>query len=444
MTEYGIKEVKVKVGGKKNIGEITYKSKMPTCEEIEKEVIDELIDNSDPDFRQIANKLSYLTKLIESTKNSDVIINDDSKVSITKAKSKTKTKKDQISPTNNIKKVTMDAFNIIKGLTQNDKHLEINEIIDKIMLPTTSFHESIRLYESDINIISMSFYSNFTENINKLDISNKDKIKSIAQVSEYLVEGEIYSDYYWKNKISSCEIYQGVNHIIAPKFVMNKLVKKDKSKNETKWDFTGKRIFYLNPHIMERFWKISLANQIYSNTHLPYLIELIWNLLKSHKYRSQEKIYKKILLKLFEGGLEIKDFENIYKGFVLGNEDNKENEEAFKELKVILKKYFTDIIYQKKPLPQEYIDQFHNIIDESLNLETTINYGVKQSKYMAFFSEVLSAMKLAVLLLNSDSTAAKPVIAAIKFNENKKYMEILKKNKRNIRTFSKCHIWTIK
>ena len=34
----------------------------------------------------------------------------------------------------------------------------------------------------------------------------------------------------------------------------------------------------------------------------------------------------KILLKLFEGGLEIKDFENIYKGFVLGNEDNKENE----------------------------------------------------------------------------------------------------------------------
>ena len=36
MTEYGIKEVKVKVGGKKNIGEITYKSKMPTCKEIEK------------------------------------------------------------------------------------------------------------------------------------------------------------------------------------------------------------------------------------------------------------------------------------------------------------------------------------------------------------------------------------------------------------------------
>ena len=39
MTEYGIKEVKVKVGGKRNIGEITYKSKMPTCKEIEKEVV---------------------------------------------------------------------------------------------------------------------------------------------------------------------------------------------------------------------------------------------------------------------------------------------------------------------------------------------------------------------------------------------------------------------
>jgi hypothetical protein len=103
------------------------------------------------------------------------------------------------------------------------------------------------------------------------------------------------------------------------------------------------------------------------------------------------------------------------------------------DMAVELKKYFTDIIYQKKPLPQEYIDQFHNIIDESLNLETTINYGVKQSKYMAFFAEVLSAMKLAVLLQNPDSTAAKPVIAAIKFNENKKYMEILKKNKRNIK-----------
>jgi hypothetical protein len=52
---------------------------------------------------------------------------------------------------------------------------------------------------------------------------------------------------------------------------------------------------------------------------------------------------------------------------------------------------------------------------------------------MAFFAEVLSAMKLGVLLQNPDSPAAKPVIAAIKFNENKKYMEILKKNKRNIK-----------
>ena len=186
----------------------------------------------------------------------------------------------------------LEISNVLLITRENFHILNQSEIVDFgnvfVFAICSRTEESIRLYESDINIISMSFYSNFTENINKLDISNKDKIKSIAQVSEYLVEGEIYSDYYWKNKISSCEIYQGVNHIIAPKFVMNKLVKKDKSKNETKWDFTGKRIFYLNPHIMERFWKISLANQIYSNTHLPYLIELIWNLLKSHKYRSQE------------------------------------------------------------------------------------------------------------------------------------------------------------
>ena len=34
----------------------------------------------------------------------------------------------------------------------------------------------------------------------------------------------------------------------------------------------------------------------------------------------------KILFKLFEAGIEPKDFENLYKGFTLGQNDIKENE----------------------------------------------------------------------------------------------------------------------
>ena len=39
MTEYKIRGVKVKLGGKRGIGEIIYTSEMPTCDQIEKEVI---------------------------------------------------------------------------------------------------------------------------------------------------------------------------------------------------------------------------------------------------------------------------------------------------------------------------------------------------------------------------------------------------------------------
>ncbi len=320
-------ELEIKPPSKKGLKSFITKIGKGENLDIDKDVIDDLINNSDPDFRQIANKLSYLTKLIKNESG------------------------------NGKKKITMKTFDVIKGLTQNDKRLELTEMIDTIMLPSTNIEESIRLYETDINIISMSFYSNFTENITKLNISNKDKIRSISEISQYLVDGEIYADYYWKNKVSSLEIYQGVNQILSPKYLMNKLCLKDQEKNKEKnkengkekrdktyhkWDFTGKRIFYLNPHIMDRFWKIGIANQIYSTSHLSYLIELIWNLLKSKKYQKQDKIYRKILHKLFEGGLEIKDFENIYKGFTLGTEDNKLNEEYSKELKGVMKPYFTD------------------------------------------------------------------------------------------------------
>ena len=93
---------------------------------------------------------------------------------------------------------------------------------------------------------------------------------------------------------------------------------------------------------MDRFMKISISLQIYSNSHLSYLVELIWNLIKSNKFIEQEKLYKKILIKLFDAGIEPKDFENLYKGFTQDLAETKENEEIYKKIKIILKKYFNE------------------------------------------------------------------------------------------------------
>jgi DNA polymerase III delta prime subunit len=290
---------------------------------IDKGVINEIINKSEPDFRQVSNKLSYLIKLVKPDKKGK-------------------------------RHVTLKSFEEIDILTTTDKKLDLNEILNKLMLEETSFEETLRLYETDMNIISMSFYSNFTENITKLNVNNIEKIKSLSQISQYLVDGEIYADYYWKNKVGSLENYQGVNQIIGPKYVVNQLARKTPEK-KSNWDFTGKRIFYLNPHIMERFWKIGISLQIYSNSHLSYLIELVWNILKSKKFNTNDKIYKKILFKLFEGGIDIKDFENLYKGFTLGADDNKSNEEIYKDMKIILRKHFTD--YQTMCLKEFQVNQ---------------------------------------------------------------------------------------
>ena len=280
--------------------------------DIEKQVIKEIVEISNPDFRQVANKLSYLATLIKADKKGK-------------------------------KTIKISDFNLIKDFTKSDKKLELNEIIETIFNEDTSVNETLRWYETDINIITMSFYSNFTENITKLNVSQKEKINTLAKISDYLVDGEIYSNYYWYNKNSSVSEFQGVNQILLPKYTLNELGKKaSKKKIAPGWDFTGKRIFYLNPHIMDRFWKIGISLRVYSNSHLSYLVELVWNLLKSKKFIEQEKVYKKILLKLFEYGIESKDFENLYKGFTLGQSDLKENEEVYKELKNIIKKHFTE------------------------------------------------------------------------------------------------------
>ncbi len=303
--------------------------------DIEKQVYLDLVDSTDPDFRQIANKLSYLATLSEDNLK-------DKNEKNNKKKSKSKSKR----------KITIDDFNKIKESTKGDKKLELNEIIDKIFDKDTSVKESLRLYETDINIITMSFYSNFTDNITKLNVSNKEKLKTLSQISNYLVDGEIYSEFYWHYKSTEINNFQGINQIILPKYLLNQLAtnnsntkkKKEKQKVNEKvvWDFSGKRIFYLNPHIMDRFWKISVSMQVYSHSHLSYYVELIWNLIKSRALISQEKTYKKILFKLFDTGIEPKDFENLYKGFTLGQNDIKENDDIYKELKVSIKKYFTD------------------------------------------------------------------------------------------------------
>jgi DNA polymerase III delta prime subunit len=278
--------------------------------EADKSVIKEIIDNSEADFRQVANKLAYLVMLtIPDKKGKRSLKNID--------------------------------FNTIKNSTKSDKKLDLGQILDTIFLPEINTPDTIRLYESDANIITMSFYSNFTENITKLNVPLKDKIKTLSQISNYLVDGEIYGDFSWKNKGASLSEYQCINQIVCPKYVMNQLALKTPRKSAS-WDFSGKRIFYLNPHIMERFWKIGISLQIYSNSHISYLVELVWNLLKSKKIQAQDKIYKKILFKLFDGGIEAKDFENLYKGFTLGQNDIKENEDGYKDMKMIIKKYFTE------------------------------------------------------------------------------------------------------
>ena len=276
--------------------------------DIESQVLKDIVENSEQDFRQVANKLYYLATSIKANKKG-------------------------------IRSITVDDFKEIKELTLSDKKLELNQIIQKIFDPTTSIKEALRLYETDITIITMSFYSNFTENITKLTtVPKKNKIATLAKISDYLVDGEIYSDFYWHNKYADINDFQGVNQIVIPKYLLNNLM----TTKTPKWDFTGKRIFYLNPHIMDKFFKISISLNIYSNSHLLYLVELIWNLIKSKKMMEQEKVYRKILYSLFEGGLDAKDFENIYKGFTLGQNETKDNDEIYKELKVVIKKYFNE------------------------------------------------------------------------------------------------------
>ena len=45
---------------------------------------------------------------------------------------------------------------------------------------------------------------------------------------------------------------------------------------------------------------------------------------------------------LIDAGIEPKEFENLYKGFTQDLAETKENEEIYKKIKIILKKYFNE------------------------------------------------------------------------------------------------------
>jgi DNA polymerase III delta prime subunit len=278
--------------------------------EIDKSIIIDIVENSEQDFRQVANKISCLVMNVKKDKKGKRV-------------------------------VKQSDFDMIKDVMRTDKKLDLAQILDKIMLESVSIKDTLRLYETDSNIITMSFYSNFTENITKLDVSQKEKIKTMSRISDYLVDGELYGDFNLRNRDSHLSQYQGINQILLPKYLINDLSKKTPTKT-VNWDLSGKRIFYLNPHIMDRFWKLGLSLQIYSDNHLAYLVELVWNILKSQKINTQEKVYKKILYRLFDGGLEFKDFENLYKGFTMGQTEIKDCEDVLKNLRPIVKKYFTE------------------------------------------------------------------------------------------------------
>jgi hypothetical protein len=88
------------------------------------------------------------------------------------------------------------------------------------------------------------------------------------------------------------------------------------------------------------FWgnptSVTVNNPVYTYDRVYTYNEL------SYPTEISEKVYKKILYRLFDGGLELKDFENIYKGFTMGQSDIKECEDVLKSLRPIVKKHFTE------------------------------------------------------------------------------------------------------
>jgi hypothetical protein len=242
----------------------------------------------------------------------------------------------------------MSAYKNIRELCKNDKNLDLVESIGVIMNSETSLNDVLRVYESDVNAISATIFSSYLLNLEPLKVSNKDKFKALGELSRSVLEGEIYSDYYWTNKTGALNPYQGISNVVIPKNIFTELAKISNTK--IKWKNTSKRIFYLNPHMMHRIWKFGLALGIYTQSYITPSVEVIWNLIKSSKFIEKNVIYKKILYKLFENGIYPDDFDNLYKGFYLSGQEVQDNEKRFKKIKPYIDCYF--IKYQEDRLKE--------------------------------------------------------------------------------------------
>jgi DNA polymerase III delta prime subunit len=296
-------EIKMKEPSK--ISLMTFLQKIVKGEkiQIDKKILTMIIEDSSHDFRQVANKLYTLT--LGTSKN---------------------------------EKITMDIYQNIREFCKNDKTFDLIESIDTIMNPETSLNEMIRVYESDVNGISATIFSSYLLNLDTLKVNSKEKFKALGELSKGVLEGEIYCNYYWKHKHNTLNAYQGVSQVGTAQHIFSELAQKDNTK--LKWKNTSKRIFYLNPHMMNRLLKVGLSLGIYTQSYISQSLEVVWNLLKSSKFIEKDTVYKKMLETLFNNGITPDDFDNFFKGFYLAGQAIQDNEKIFKKIKPNIDKHF--------------------------------------------------------------------------------------------------------
>jgi DNA polymerase III delta prime subunit len=309
-------EIKMKTPSKTSL--MTFLQKIVKGEniQIDKKVLSLIVEDSSNDYRQVANKLHLLT--IGYSKNT---------------------------------KITTDNYQNIREICKSDKTLDLETSINFIMNSETSLNDVLRIYESDISGISSTIFSSYLLNLDNPKISSKDKFKALGELSKGVLEGEIYSDYFWQNKISVLNKYQGIVQVGVARTTFNELAKKSNTK--VKWKNTSKRIFYLNSHMMNRLWKFGLSIGIYSQSHIAQSIEVIWSLIKSSKFKEKDTTYNKILEKLFDNGICPDDFDNFYKGFYLAGQQLQDNEKILKKIKPHIDNYFIKYLEDRSKEFQE-------------------------------------------------------------------------------------------
>jgi len=328
-------EIKMKDPSKKSL--MTFLDRIMKGEKVkvDKKILSMIIEDSPADFRQVATKLHALVLLQRDGTN---------------------------------KKITVAMYNRIREKCKADTicGMSLTEMTTEIMDPKTDFESALRIYESDINAVSSTIFSSYIQNLDQMKVPDKDKFQALGRLSRSVLQGEIYSDFYWKYKTRALDSYQGAEQIGTPREVFGQMAKKSKIK--LKWKNSNKRIFYLNPHTMDRIWRFGLALDIHSHSHLALTVETIWNLVKSKKFREKQSTYKKLLNSLFELGIRPEDFENLYKGFSLGGQATQVNEVFFKAVKPHIKSCFSDYSKDRSEEFQETLESSSNQLNHQSNL----------------------------------------------------------------------------